>query len=425
MSWLVLGLMLALFVVGMPIVLAMGICSVVYAAFFVEVPLSIVPQQIVSSIDTFLLLAIPMFLLTGGLMGEADVTQRLVRFAQSLLGWIRGGLALVNILTNTMVSGISGSALADAAATGGALIPVMKKAGYPPAFSAAITACGATVGPMMPTSILMVVIGGLTDISIGRMYLGGIVPGLVLAAMLGLVAYFVAVRRHYPIQAQFSLRECFSSFFSALPSFGLPIIIVGGILSGVFTPSEAAGVAAMYVIAHGIAYRTLTWRGFYRGVVEAAVVSGTVIFTLGVAAILSWLLIAENVGANVVDALTGLTDDPKIMLLLIMGALVLLGFVMESLPILFLAVPVLMPLVTTIGIDPVQFGVVAIAAVASGLAHPPLGLTMFLVCDLAKVTMEEYTWQAIPFLICILVALGLFVVFPEIVLWLPNFVMSK
>ena len=424
MNWALLGLMVVLFFTGMPIVLAIGFCSVLYAAFVAGVPLSIIPQQTVSAIDTFLLLAIPMFILTGSLMGETDVTVRLVRFSQSLVGWIRGGLANVNVMTNVFMAGISGSGLADAAATGSAMIPVMKRAGYGSAFSAAVTACASCIGPIIPPSIIMVVIGGLTSISIGRMFLGGVVPGLILGLLFGIVCYTVSRRRNYPVEGRFDTAEVVRSFLAALPSLGLPVIIVGGILSGVFTPTESAGVAAVYVIVLGVINRKLTWRGFYRAVVETGVVSGTVMFIVGISAIFAWILIAENAGDGIVRLLRSITSDPSITMLLITAALLLLGCVMEVLALLILTVPVLMPLVESTGIEPVYFGVIVTVALATGLATPPFGLTMFLMCNMSGVTIEEYSRESIPFIAILVGTIVLLIFFPQLVLWLPGVLMG-
>jgi len=397
---------------------------VLYAAFVAGVPLSIIPQQTVSAIDTFLLLAIPMFILTGSLMGETDVTVRLVRFSQSLVGWIRGGLAHVNVMTNVFMAGISGSALADAAATGSALIPVMKRAGYGSAFSAAVTACASCIGPIIPPSIIMVVIGGLTSISIGRMFLGGVVPGLILGLLFGIVCYTVSRRRNYPVEGRFDAAEVVRSFLAALPSLGLPVIIVGGILSGIFTPTESAGVASVYVIVLGVINRKLTWRGFYRAVVETGVVSGTVMFIVGISAIFAWILIAENAGDGIVRLLRSITSDPSITMLLITAALLLLGCVMEVLALLILTVPVLMPLVESTGIEPVYFGVIVTVALATGLATPPFGLTMFLMCNMSGVTIEEYSRESIPFIAILVGTIVLLIFFPQLVLWLPGVLMG-
>ncbi|MBI3372576.1 MAG: TRAP transporter large permease [Betaproteobacteria bacterium] len=425
MNWVVLGLMVLLFFTGMPIVLAIGFCSLLYAAFVAGVPLTIIPQQVVGGIDTFLLLAIPMFILTGSLMGETDVTHRLVRFSQSLVGWIRGGLAQVNVLTNVIMAGISGSGLADAAATGSALIPVMKRAGYGGAFSAAVTACASCIGPIIPPSIIMVVIGGLTSISIGRMFLGGVLPGLILGLVFGVVCYTVSRRRNYPVEGRFDAMEMVRSFLAALPSLGLPVIIVGGILSGVFTPTESAGIAAVYVIVIGVINRKLTWRGFYRAMVETGVVSGTVMFVVGISAIFGWILISENAGDLIVAGLKTITTDPKTMMLMITTVLLILGCFMEVLAILILSVPVLMPLVEAVGIDPVYFGVIATVALATGLVTPPFGLTMFLMCKMAGVSIEAFTREAAPFIFCILVGLVLFIYFPQIILWMPDLLMGQ
>lgn len=425
MNWALLGLMVALFFTGMPIVLAIGFCSVLYAVFLAGVPLSIIPQQTISAIDTFLLLAIPMFILTGSLMGETDVTRRLVRFSQSLVGWIRGGLAHVNVMTNVLMAGISGSGLADAAATGSALIPVMKRAGYGSAFSAAVTACASCIGPIIPPSIIMVVIGGLTSISIGRMFLGGVVPGLILGLLFGVVCYVVSRRRNYPVEGRFDATEMVRSLLAALPSLGLPAIIVGGILSGIFTPTESAGVAAVYVIVLGVVNRSLTWRAFYRAVVETAVVSGTVMFIVGISAIFAWILIAENAGEAIVGLLQSITSDPKITMLLVTAALLVLGCVMEVLAVLILTVPVLMPVVESAKIDPVYFGVIVTVALTTGLVTPPFGLTMFLMCKMSGVTIEEFSRESMPFIAILVGTIVLLIFVPGLVLWLPDALMGE
>ena len=424
MNWWPLGLMVLLFLTGMPIVLSVGFCSVLYIAFVAGVPLAIVPQQVISGVDTFLLLAIPMFILAGSLMGEADVTKRLVALSTSLVGWIRGGLAQVNVMTSCILSGISGSGLADAAATGSALIPAMRKSGYGAGFAAAVTGCSSVMGPIIPPSIIMVVIGGLTNISIGKMFLGGLVPGLLLAGMFAAICYVVSVKRNYPVQAKFSWSEVGIALRGALPSLGLPLIIIVGILSGAFTPTESAGVAAAYVIILGLAHRTFVWKDFYRSVVETGVVSGTVMFIVGVSAIFGWILVNENAGDGIATALGGITQDPRMMLLIVTAVLLLLGCLMEVLAILILVVPVVLPVLTAAGVDPVHFGVIATVALSVGLVTPPFGLTMFLMCKLSSVSIEEFARESIPFFVCLATALVLLIFIPELVVWLPNLLMA-
>lgn len=423
MSWWPIALMGILFLTGMPIVLAVGVSSLLYAFFVAGVPLAIIPQQTIAGIDTFLLLAIPMFVLAGSLMGEADVTKRLVALSTSLVGWVRGGLAQVNVMTNAIISGISGSGLADAAATGSALIPSMKKSGYGAGFAAAVTGCSSVMGPIIPPSLIMVVIGGLTNISIGRMFLGGMVPGLMLGLMFACVCYFVSRARNYPVEASFNGRQAVRAFIDALPSLGLPVILIGGILTGAFTPTESAGVAALYVIILGLVYRTFVWKEFYRAVVETGVVSGTVLFIVGISGIFGWILINENVGDLIGDALAAVTRDPRWMMLLVVGVLLLLGCVMEVLAVLILTVPVLLPVIAAVGVDPVHFAVVATIALSAGLVTPPFGLTMFLMCKLSDVSIEEFARESLPFMACIAAALLILIFVPQLVLWVPNALM--
>lgn len=425
MNWMPIALMAILFLTGMPIVLAIGFSTLLYVFFVAEVPLLIMPQQIISSVDTFLLLAVPMFLLTGALMGVTDVTERLVSFSKSLVGWMRGGLAQVNVLTNVIMAGISGSGLADAAATGSTLIPVMKRAGYGSAFSAAVTACASCIGPIIPPSIVMVVIGGLTSISVGRMFLGGVIPGFILGLSFAVVSYLVAVRRNYPVDGTFQPHQVWRTFIAALPALTVPAIIIGGILFGVFTPTESAGVAAVVVIVIGLAYRKLNWRSFYRMVVETGVVTGTVMFVVGVSAVLGWCLIAEDAGDIIAKGLKSITTDPTMMMLLIAGALLLLGCVMEVLAVLILTAPVLFPVIQDVGIDPVYFGVIATISLSTGLITPPFGLTMFVMSDMAKVSIEQFSRESLPFLLCIAAATILFIFVPELILWLPNTLMGS
>lgn len=424
MTW-ILILMLVLFLAAMPIVFAVGLVSVIYAAYVADVPLSIVPQQLISGIDSFVLLAIPLFLLTGGIMGEAGITQRLLRFSEALVGWMRGGLGQVNVLTNVFMAGISGSGLADAAATGSALIPLMEKRGYSTAFAAAVTGAASCIGPIIPPSIIMVVIGGLTSASVGRMFLGGIVPGLMLGLAFGVCVYVTSRRRGYPKGKLAGWRELMASFWSALPALGLPVIIIAGILSGAFTPTEAAAVACVYTIVFGLIYRQLTWRAFYRGVVAVGTSTGTIMFIVGISAIFGWILVSEQVGENLAAWLLHLTHNPTYMMFLIVTALLLLGCLVDVMALLILTVPIMMPLVQALGIDTVHFGVVATIALTTGLITPPFGLSMFMMCSISGCTIEEFSREVWPYVIAIIVGLILFIVFPQLVVWVPNTIMGK
>lgn len=423
MTWL-LTLLLILFFSGMPIVFAVGVVSTIYAAYVADVPLAIIPQQLLSGIDSFVLLAIPLFLLTGGIMGEAGITRRLLRFSEALVGWMRGGLGQVNVLTNVFMAGISGSGLADAAATGSALIPLMQQRGYSTAFAAALTGAASCIGPIIPPSIIMVVIGGLTSASVGRMFLGGIVPGLMLGLAFGISVYVTSRRRGYPKGDPVGWREVLASFWSALPALGLPAIIIVGILSGAFTPTEAAAVACVYTIVFGLIYRQLSWRTFYRSVVAVGTATGTIMFIVGISAIFGWILVSEQVGTRLADALLHITRNPTFVMFLITGALLLLGCLVEVMALLILTVPILMPLVQTLGIDSVHFGVIATIALTTGLITPPFGLSMFMMCSISGCTIEEFSREVWPFVVAIIVGLILFIVFPQLVVWIPDTIMG-
>jgi tripartite ATP-independent transporter DctM subunit len=424
MAWL-LVLLLVLFFSGMPIVFAVGVVSAIYAGYIAEVPLAIIPQQLISGIDSFVLLAIPLFLLTGGIMSEAGITQRLLRFSEALVGWMRGGLGQVNVLTNVFMAGISGSGLADAAATGSALIPLMKQRGYSTPFAAAVTAAASCIGPIIPPSIIMVVIGGLTSASVGRMFLGGIVPGLLLGLAFGISVYITSRKRGYPKGEPVGWREVWKSFWSALPALGLPLIIIVGILSGAFTPTEAAAVACVYTIVFGLIYRQLTWRAFYRAVVGVGTATGTIMFIVGISAIFGWILVSEQMGTRMAESLLHFTHNPTVMMFLITGALLALGCLVEVMALLILTVPILMPLVQTLGIDSVHFGVIATIALTTGLITPPFGLSMFMMCSISGCTIEDFSREIWPFVVAIVVGLTLFIVFPELVVWVPNTIMGN
>lgn len=417
--------MLALFLTGIPLIFAIGFSTLIYVSVDSPIPLTILPQQIISAVDKFVLLAIPLFLLTGRLMADGQLTARLMRFSQSLVGWLRGGLAQVNVLTNMLMAGISGSSLADAAATGGAIIPLMKRSGYSAPFSAVVTAAAACIGPIIPPSVIMVVIGGLTTVSIARMFLGGIVPGLLIGLLFALLIARISRRRDYPKDSGINLKEVVSSFIDALPTLGLPVIIIGGILSGAFTPTEAAAIAAIYTMILTALYREITLRMFYHAVVDIAVASGAILFVVCVSGILGWVLIVERIGSDVVALMSSISTDPTVILALMTLALLVLGFFIEILAVLILTVPVLMPLVQTVGIDPVHFGVVATIALATGLITPPFGLGMFLTSGIAQIRLEEFSREAVPFIACLILSLAILILVPELVVTLPNMVMGE
>lgn len=419
-----LGLMVVLMLTGMPIVLAIGVAVTAYVYFIAEMTPMIIPQQMIGAVDDFVLLAIPLFLLTGRLMSDTRMISQLIRFSASLVGWARGGLAQVNVVLSVILAGISGSVLADTAATGTAVVPAMKREGYGAGFAGALTAASACIGPIIPPSLIMVVLGGLSAVSIGRLFLGGLVPGLLLAFLFGLVVHIISTKRGYPKGPFPTRKEFWQSLLQALPALGLPVIIVGGILGGVFTATEAAAVATAYTIVLIVVTRQIDFGTFYRAVVDVGVATGAILFIVAAAGVLGWMLIMERAASGLLDALVAFSDNPTVVLALITVALLVLGCVIEIMALLILSVPLLMPVVAQMGIDPVHFGVVATVALSTGLITPPFGLGMFLTCRLSGIQMEEFTREVMPFLICLVVVLALLIVFPQLVLFIPSLVMG-
>lgn len=418
-------LMLILFAAGMPVAFSIIIVSVFGLLILGNVPLSVVPHRMIAGADSFPMMAIPFFLLAGSLMNTGGVTRRLVNFASTLVGRMPGGLAHVNIVTNMIMAGMSGSALADAAGTGSILIPAMRQGGYPAAFSAVVTSCASTIGPIIPPSIPFVVIGAMVGISIGRLFLGGAIPGTIMGIYLMVVAYIISKRRGYTSYTKSSLKEIIKAFREALLALLLPIIILGGILGGVFTPTEAAVVAAVYAFVLGVfVFKEIKAKDLPRIFLEAGMTTASLMFIVAAASVLGWLLSREQAGLKLVDAFLSISDNPWVVLFIINIILLILGCLMETYAIMIILVPVLMPLVKNLGIDTVHFGVVVVLNLCIGLVTPPFGMGMFLVCRLADIKVMEFVRELPIFLFALLAALFTITFFPSLVTFLPRLLMG-
>lgn len=418
-------LMLILFATGMPVAFSIAIASVIGLLILGNVPLSIVPHRMIAGTDSFPMMAIPFFLLAGSLMNTGGVTRRLVNFASALVGRMPGGLAHVNIVTNMIMAGMSGSALADAAGTGSILIPAMRQGGYPPAFSAVITSCASTIGPIVPPSIPFVVIGAMTGISIGRLFLGGAIPGVLMGIYLMIAAYIISKRRGYTAYTKYSFKGVIKTFREAFLALLLPLIIMGGILGGVFTPTEAAVVAAVYALVLGVfVFKEIKPRDLPRILLEAGMTTASLMFIVAAASVLGWLLSREQAGLKMVNIFLSITTNPWVILFILNIILIMLGCLMETYAIMIILVPVLMPLVNKLGIDPVHFGVIVVLNLCIGLVTPPFGMGMFIVCRLANITVIEFVRELPIFLIAILAALFTITFVPSLVTFLPRLLMG-
>lgn len=420
------AVLIALFVVGVPISISMGLAGFTTILIRGDIPIQVTAQRFVTGVDSFPLLAVPFFILAGALMNTGGVTDRLVRLANALVGHLTGGLGHVVVVTNMIMAGMSGSAVADAAGTGSVLIPAMMRSGFSPSFSAAVTASASTIGPIIPPSIPFVVYGVMASVSIGQLFLGGAVPGVLMGLYLMGVVYFISKKRGYAKGERVSCGTLASAFKSGLPALMLPVIILWGIVGGVVTPTEAAVLAVLYALFLGtVVYRELTPARLVQVFGEAALTSGTIMFIVAGASLLAWILTREQAGPALVSSVTSITTDPRLVLLLLNIVLLILGCFLETLSIMIILVPVLMPLIKALGIDPVHFGVVFTLNLMIGLITPPVGMSMFISCTIAKIKVTDFA-KEIPLFVGALVAVLLIITYiPDIVLFLPHLLMTK
>jgi C4-dicarboxylate transporter DctM subunit len=421
------GSFLALLLFGVPVAFAMLVAGILYLWTSESIDVVIVPQQLVDGIDSFPLLAVPFFVLTGVLMNASGVTQRLVDLARALIGHIRGGLAHALIATGMLMAGVSGSGTADAAALGGVMIPAMKKDRYDPAFAVALSACAGAVGPIIPPSIILIIYGHLGNVSVGRLFLAGAVPGLLMGIYLMAVSYGIARWRGYgPRTRRAPISEQGRAVARGALDLLLPVIIIGGIVGGIFTATEAGAVAAAYVLFIGaVIYRTLDFRKLYEAFIECIVILGSVMLTIAAAAIIHYILALVQAADQVGTFFASLSDNPLMFLLAVNLLLLGLGCVVEVTAVLVLMTPVLVPALSQFGIDPVHFGLVMALNLTIGLLTPPVGLAMYVTCAIGDVSIEQYARACWPFLAALLALLVLVAVVPELTLWLPRTVMGR
>lgn len=423
MLWLFV-IMLVLFAVSTPIAWSMAIAATVYMAIGPHIPLQGMVQRMIGGIDTFPLLAIPFFILAGNLMNTGGITDRLVTFARALVGHIIGGLAHVVVVTNMIMAGMSGSGVADAAGTGTVLIPAMKKAGYGVPFSAAIVGSAGTIGPIIPPSIPFVIYGSIASASIGRLLLGGAVPGVLMGIMLMIFVYFIAKRRHYPSEQRATWRELGRATLRAIPPMGMPIIILGGIIGGIMTPTESAAAGAAYAFVLGFfVYREIKLSHIAEIITESVMGTAAILIIMSAAQPFSWVLTYELAPVKVL----ALVESAKLvqwqLYLVINVAMLILGCFMEGLAVMVMAVPVLLPLLQHAGIDLVHFGVVFTLNIMIGAITPPVGTIMYVVCALGKISIAEFAREVWPFVIALVISLFLVTYMPWLALWLPNLLM--
>ena len=408
--------------VGLPIAFALGLASLTYLVMTDNLRLLLAfPQRMIAGIDNFVLLSIPLFILAGSLMNRAELTAQLVRFAQMLVGRIKGGLAAVNVLSGLMFSGVSGAATAEASAIGSVMIPAMVRDGYRATYAAALTAAGSLTGPLIPPSLGLILYGVLTGTSIGDLFLAGILPAFLLAGLLVSYALWKARREDHPVPPPVPREARRGAVMAAIPALLLPVIIVGGIRGGVFTPTEAAAVACAYALLIGaVLMRTLTPRRIAASMLDTATLSAGIMLVVAMASMTAFVLGIERIPQRIAGGFLGITDSPLLLLLLLNLVLLVLGLFLEPLAAMILALPILSLLSPAIGMDPVQFGIMVVLNLMIGMITPPVGLVLFIVAALARAPIEGVTRAVLPLIGISVVVLAAVALVPGLTLFLPG-----
>lgn len=411
---------IALIFLGVPVAFSLGLSSLLYL-FVNDIPLTIIPQKMFGGLNSFVLLCIPGFILAGNLMNAGGITDRIIHFANNFIGHIRGGLGLANVGSSMGFAGISGTALADVSSIGAILIPAMKKEGYGAGFSAAVTASSSTVGPIIPPSLPMIIVGTLASVSIGDLFLAGALPGILLGLGLMIPTYIISVKRNYPKGERKSLKEIGKSFTGAFWALFMTVIILFGILGGYFTPTEASIIAVLYAFVVGIfIYKELPIKKIPSIMLDSMTSTASIMLLVGFANLFGWIMVSEQIPQLVASVILGISDNPIIVILLINILLLFVGTFMETIAALVILFPVLLPVAIEVGMDPVQFGVMMVLNLVIGLITPPVGVCLFVASQIGKVSIGKTTKELLPFLGVSLIILMLVAYIPQITLFLPS-----
>ena len=408
-----------LLLIGAPISIAIG-AGATAGCIALGYPLQIVGQKMVTGVDSYLLIAVPLFIFAGNLMNEGKITTKIFDFAQSMVGWIPGGLGHANIVASIIFAGMSGSAAADAGGLGVIEMKAMRDNGYDNAFSAAVTSASSVIGPIFPPSIPLIIYGSVASVSVAKLFMGGVLPGLLMGLALMILVFIFAVKRGYE-RTPFRLKVLWESFKGSILSLITPLIILAGFTTGWVTPTEASCIAVVYsLVISAFVYRSLGLKKFLECAKESALGAANTLFIIGTSTLFTYVMVKEGISKDIANFILGISSNPAIILLIINIILLVLGMFMEPGAILTLMLPVLVPIAQAIGLDLVHFGVVMVLNLMIGQVTPPFGVCLFIISDLARVKLEILYKSILPFIIPLIVTLLMCTYIPGIVTWLPN-----
>ena len=410
---------LVLLLIGAPISIAIG-AGATAGCIALGYPLQIVGQKMVTGVDSYLLIAVPLFIFAGNLMNEGKITTKIFDFAKNLVGWIPGGLGHANVVASIIFAGMSGSAAADAGGLGVIEMKAMRDNGYDDEFSASVTAASSVIGPIFPPSIPLIIYGSVASVSVAKLFMGGVLPGLLMGAALMLLVFFFAVKRGYE-RTPFSLKALLESFKGSILSLVTPFIILAGFTTGWITPTEASCIAVVYsLVISALVYRSIGIKDFIRCAKDSAVGAANTLFIIGTSTLFTYVMVKEGISRDIANFILGISSNPAVILLIINIILLILGMFMEPGAILTLMLPVLVPIAQGIGLDLVHFGVIMVLNLMIGQVTPPFGVCLFIISDLAHLRLETLYKGILPFLIPLLVTLMMCTYIPGLVTWLPN-----
>ncbi len=424
MIWTVIIIFAVCLILRFPIAFSLGISCLAYL-LIKGIPLILVPMKMYSGIDVFVLLSIPGFILAGNLMNQGGLTAKIIAFCNHLLGHIRGGLALANIGASMLFAGISGTAVSDTASIGAVMIPAMKKEGYDTDFSCAVTASSSTVGPIIPPSVPMIIAATLSGLSVGKLFLAGALPGLLLGVGLMIITYCISAKRKYPKHPKSSFKQILVGFKDTFWSLLMTFIILFGIIGGVFTPTEASIVAVIYALLIGaFVYKKISFKNLAVITLDSMKTSASLMVLIGFANLFGWILITEQLPQIISTEILGFSTNKYVVLLVINLLLIFIGTFMETIAALLILFPILLKLAIAVDVDPIHFAIIALLNLMIGLTTPPLGICLFVSSSIGKVSISKVSKASLPFLAVSILVLVLVTLFPSISLLLPNFILE-